>query len=347
MSAPVLPRRFGHRLPAATLVVSLLATTGCDPAPPKQPVPQPVAKVTYLTGFGLLGQEAYMFVARDKGYFRDVGLDVDIQPGAGTGENLKLLLAGKADVAAVDLTGALIAYGAGTRGFTVVTAIHQRSTSCIIALSGRGIAVPRDLEGRTIGYQPGGVNYTLFPVYARLAGLDAARVKWVTVPPPQLRAALGAGSVDAITELVVGKPGVEAAAGGRTAVLLPYSDYLTDLYGNVLAIPAGRRPDIVTRFRDAVLRGLLYAIEHPAEAGQIFAKYQPLYKPAVAEAETALMAAYVRSDRAGVPAGALEPQRVMRSIALLQAAGAVPAGITPEQVVSFDLTPGATPTAGR
>jgi len=345
VSAPVLTRRL--RLPAATLAVSLLATAGCEPAAPQKQGAPPVQKVTYLTGFGLLGQDAYVFVAREKGFFRDVGLEVDIKPGAGTGENLKLLLAGKADFATIDLTGAIIAYGTGARGFTTVAAVHQRSTSCIIALEGRGISGPRDLAGKTIGYQPGGVNYTLFPVYARLAGLDPTTVRWVSVPPPQIRTALAAGTVDAITELVVGKPGVESAAAGRTVVTLPYSDYLTDLYGNALAVPLGFRADTVTRFRDAMMRGLAYAIDHPVEAGQIFAKFQPQYPAKVAEAETALMAAYVRPDRAGVPIGALEPQRVMRSIALLQAAGAVPAGITPDQLVSFNLSPGASATAVR
>ncbi|HET6213823.1 MAG TPA: ABC transporter substrate-binding protein, partial [Micromonosporaceae bacterium] len=152
----------------------MLAPAGCVPAGSGSRSVDTVEQVTYLTGFGLLGQDAYAFLARDKGYFRDVGLDVDIKPGAGTGENLKLLLAGQATFAIVDLTGALLAYGGGARGFTAVAAIHQRSVSCIIALRGSGIAAPRDLAGHTVGYQPGGVNYTLFPVYAKLAGIDAA-----------------------------------------------------------------------------------------------------------------------------------------------------------------------------
>src|SRR5882757_7638640 len=38
-------------------------------------------KVTYITGFGTFGREAYAYVAQDKGYFSDAGVTVTIQPG--------------------------------------------------------------------------------------------------------------------------------------------------------------------------------------------------------------------------------------------------------------------------
>jgi NitT/TauT family transport system substrate-binding protein len=331
------------RIGAATLALTLLTAAGCSPSGTPRSTVDTIDRVTYLTGFGLLGQDSYMFVAREKGFFREAGIEVDIKPGAGTGENLKLLLANRATFAIVDLTGALLAYGKGTRGFTTVAAIHQRSVSCIVTLASAGISAPRDLAGHTIGYQPGGVNYTLFPVYAQLAGLDPATIHWVSMPPPQLRAALASGRVDAITELVTGRPGVEALADGRSAVVLPYSDYLTDLYGNAIATTAqtaASNPDLVRRFRDATLRGLAYVVDHPDEAGQVFARYQPQYRPAVAAAELRLMAPYVRPEQFGRPLGALDEQRVMRSIAVLQGAGALPPGVVPSDVVTFELPPG-------
>ncbi|HEX6499867.1 MAG TPA: ABC transporter substrate-binding protein [Micromonosporaceae bacterium] len=324
------------------LVLAGLLAASCS-APPRPPAERPLTKVTYVTGFGLYGQEAYMVLGQELGFFRRAGLDVTIRPGAGTEANLKLLLAGQADVVIVDVTGALIAYGKGVRGFTTVAAIHQRSESCIITLDNRGISSPKDLAGKRVGYQPGGVNYTLFPVYARLAGIDASRITWVQTPPQRMRALMLSGSLDAATDLVVNKAGIEAAAPGRHAVVLPYSDYLTDLYGNALAVStklAHDNPDLVRRFRDATLAALEYAIDHPDETGRIFAKRQPGYPAQAAAAETALTAPYARSAGAGAPVGAIRPERVARTIALLQSAGAVPEGITPDQVVDFDLAPG-------
>jgi NitT/TauT family transport system substrate-binding protein len=324
-----------HRIAVAVLAVLLVP--GCAHGGARPPVQTAPQKVTYLTGFNVTGQDAFMYLATDKGYFREAGLEVAIQPGAGTGSNLKLLAAGKAQFAVVDMTGALIEYTGGAHDFTVVSAIYQRSVSCIMALAISGITHPKDLEGKRIGYQPGGVNYTLFPVYARLSGVDAAKVQWIQTPPQQLRALLAAGRLDAITEVVVGQPGVQAATG-RPVSVLPYSDYLTDLYGNVLATSTGTAkndPGLVTRFRDAMLKGLRYAIDHPDEAGQTLAHHQPTYKAEAATAEVRLTDPYVRAGTIG----AIEDRRVMQSIALLQAASAIPSGLTPEQVVTFDLTP--------
>jgi len=47
----------------------------------------------------------------------------------------------------------------------------------------------------------------------------------------------------------------------------------------------------------------------------------------------------VKSAASGVPVGALDSQRIARSIALLQGSGQIQAGLTPEKIVDFDLVP--------
>jgi NitT/TauT family transport system substrate-binding protein len=214
-----------------------------------------------------------------------------------------------------------------------IAAVYQRSVSSITALDGSGITRPSDLHGKRIGYAPGGVNFTLFPAYARLAGIDATKVTWQQVDPAQMRGLLAAGKLDAITETVIGTPGVESTAKGRKAVVLAYNDWVTDLYGNVIATRAGTDPELVRRFRAAALKSLAHAIGHPDEAGTAFHKANPTYPEQAATAETALMASYVRAGAGEV--GGLEAGRVARSIALLQGLGAIPAGITPDAVVDF------------
>jgi NitT/TauT family transport system substrate-binding protein len=334
-----------HRLLAAAVAAATLMTVAAcgDGDKPGNASPHNAAdKVNYMTGFGLFGREAYAYVALEKGYFRDAGIEVSIKPGISAGENLKLVVSGQVDFTPVDLTTSLIQAGQGASDFTVIAAIHQRTLTGIMSLEGKGITSPKDLEGKTVGDVAGGVNTMLFATYAKLAGVDASKVKFQQMQPQQLPGALAAGSVDAIGQFVVGKPTVEKVAAGKKAVLLSYSDYLTDLYGNCLTTSkklARENPDLVKRFRDALLKGLEYAINNPAEAAKILVKYQPGQNEAAAAAELALMAAYSRSSGSGVPVGALEGARVARAIALLQGAGAMKAGVTPEQVVSFDLVP--------
>ena len=297
-------------------------------------------KVSFLTGVNIQGRESFIYVAQEKGFFKEVGLDVEVKPGLGSEPNLKLLQAGQVDFATLDISAGLIAYGKGAfTDFTIVSAVQQRNLACLMALSGNGITSPKDLENKKIAYIPGGIVKTLFDTYARLAGIDAKTVKWVIMPPQEMGKGLASGSIDAATQFVVGKPAVELAAKptGKTAVVFPFSDQLVDLYGNGIAVSKKSlrdNPDRVKRFNAAMLKGLQYAIDNPAEAGQIYGKYQKLQPVPVATAEVSLMVPYVKA--ANTPIGSLDEQKIARNIAVLQGAGAIPAGLNAKDVISFD-----------
>jgi NitT/TauT family transport system substrate-binding protein len=332
--------RFTRTFGAAAVVIWLAIASGCGGSDDGGETP--LTKVSFVTGLNIQGRESYIYAAIDKGYFSSAGLEVDVVPGQGTGGNLKLLQSGQADFAVLDITAALIEYAKGQyKDFTVVSAIQQNNLACLMALEGTGVNSPKDLAGKKVGYVPGGVVRTLFDGYAKLAGVDGSTVQWVNIAAQAQPAALAAGQVQAITQFVVGQPQVENVAKGRKAVVLPYSDYLKDLYGNGLGVSrktAREKPDLVKKFNEAMLEGLQYVIEHPDEAGQIYAKYEKLQPAPVAAREVTLMTPYVQVS--GAPIGALSKQRVARNIAILQAAGAIPGPVNPDDVVSFDLAKG-------
>ena len=305
---------------------------------------QALDKITYLTSFGTFGRDAYAYVALEKGYFKNAGFDVTIKPGGGSAEGIKAVVANNAQFTPVDLTGGLLAAGGKDKvtGFTMVSGIQQRTMAAIISLEGQGISSPKDLEGKTLADSPSSVVRNLFPTYAKLANIDYNKVTWVNGTPQTLMGTLASGKVNGIGQFVVGKPTVETIAKGKKAVVLPYSDYLQDLYGNVLITNsqyAKDNPEKVKKFNEALLKGLSDSIDNPAEAGKILQKYVQTANPDGAAAELTLMAPYVRSAAAGVPVGALDAERVARSIAILQGSGQIEAGLKPEQVISFDLVP--------
>jgi NitT/TauT family transport system substrate-binding protein len=311
----------------------------------------PPTKVTLLTSYGVRGRDAYAYVARERGYLRAAGFDVSIEAGAGLAASLRRITiapGGPAEpvFAPVDLTCCLLAAGgpASQRGFTFLAGIHQRTTAAILAPGGGPIGRPADLTGKTIADLPGSTVRDLFPVYARLAGIDATRTTWVTATPQALPARLSGGKIAGVGESVVARGDVEAATRGRTPVVLAYSDQLQDLYGDALAVStayARAHPTRARKFAAALLRGLADAIDDPAAAGAIMHKYVASVSPESAAAELSLLAPYVRSAAAGVPVGALDPNRVARSIAVLQGAAQITPGLTPTDV----LTPALLPTA--
>src|SRR5689334_17025949 len=128
--------------PFATILTITLLLSGCADSADSDDSPQP-EKITYLTAFGAVGRDAFAWVAQEKGYFREAGLEVTIQLGAATGENMKVLAAGRAQFANIDLTGAWILAGKGQApDVRAIAAVHQRSLVSIISLEGSGITEP-------------------------------------------------------------------------------------------------------------------------------------------------------------------------------------------------------------
>jgi NitT/TauT family transport system substrate-binding protein len=301
-------------------------------------------KVTYITSFGNFGRDAYVWVAKQKGYFKDAGIDVTIEPGTGT-TNVQLVASGKAQFTAVDFSGAILQVTKATSPLNIraVGAIQQHSMAAIMALGGTGITAPKDLANKTVADTPGSVVKLLFPTYAKLAGVDSSKVTFITGQAPQLPQMLAGGQVQAIGQFVIGKPTVSAVAGGKDVVVLPYSDFISDLYGNALWTTKSlieSKPDLVKRFRDALLRGLVDALNDPAGAGKTLAAAVPTAKAEAAAAELTLMKSYVEPVPNNGTVGSIDDGRVARMVAILQASGAIPRAVDPNELVDFSMAKG-------
>ncbi|MEV6486399.1 ABC transporter substrate-binding protein [Streptomyces sp. NPDC051576] len=324
--------------------LTLLAAAACDSNSGSKSTSSAKEHITYVTAFGAAGRDAFAWVAEQKGYFRDAGIDVQIELGKAAGENLKALASGKAQFTTLDLTGAMISAGAKNstayRDFRAVLAVHQRTLVSIMAMQGSGIATPKDLKGKRIAAAANSVNQMLFPGYARLAGIDATGVRWIAVQPVQLGPALASGKADALSTFLIGRPTIEKAtvqARSKHVVVFPYSTYLPDLYGNATvtsASLAAKSPDLVKRFRTALLKGLKYTIQHPDEAGKLLHAKHPETDAAAATAEIKLMTPSVTAEGTE-NIGLITETRMQRAIASLQSAGVIQPGMTPQDVVDF------------
>jgi len=298
-------------------------------------------KVTYVTAFGAVGRDSFIWLAKEKGYFRDAGIDVEIQKGAGNVQNLTLLKSDQAQFAALDFTGAIIQSGTGKfTDWRAVAAIHQQTLVSIMTTKDTGITAPADLAGKTVATGSGSVSELLFPAYAKLAKIDAKTVKLQGAQPTALNGLMAKRRVDALSTFLLSQKALENVSK-KEVVVLPYSTYLSDLFGNVIiakpGLIAGNR-DLVKRFTGAALKGLQDAVDHPEEAAAILNKAEPTAAVPAAVGELKAMKPYV-APPGGAPLGHIDEQRVARGIAVLQSAGLMPPGTTPEKVVDFGFVP--------
>jgi NitT/TauT family transport system substrate-binding protein len=323
---------------AATATVAPLVTACSSKSQPAKSAPKSLTKVTYLTGYGTTPREEYAQIAKAEGNFSAAGLDVTIDPGQPSNANITSILGGKAQFASIDFVSAARGFAAVKGAFCVIAAIQNRTLLSMITLKDTGITQPSDLIGKTVATGAQAATQTLYPTYARLAGVagNGSQTKITNADTSALPGLLAQGKVSAIGGYSIDVPTIRKAAGGREPVVLPYARYIGDLYGTVVITTnefAKANPDVVRRFAQAIVQGCQYGVAHPDVAGKdIHGAIEADAAADVAETMT-LMKPYVDN-------GTLDEARVAAGISLLEGAGLVPQNtLTASQLVRFDLGP--------
>jgi NitT/TauT family transport system substrate-binding protein len=86
-----------------------------------------------------------------------------------------------------------------------------------------------------------------------------------------------------------------------------------------------------------MLKALQYTIDHPEEAGALLHAKQPATAADAATAEIKLMTPSVTATDSGSKVGSIDTEHMARAIASLQKAGLIEPGVTPQDVVDFDV----------
>jgi NitT/TauT family transport system substrate-binding protein len=288
--------RVSKRAAVLTMVVAVLAG-GLVGSGASSTGRHQLDSVKYATSFGTFGRDAFVYVAIEKGYFRDAGFDVSVVPGLGT-DNARLLASGQIDYAGSETTGNMVGRVSGGFPVKIVAITSQATQAAIATLVESGITTPKALEGKTLADLPASIVIRLFPFYAKRAGIDPSKVNIVPGTPQTLPSLLATGRADAIGQFTVGVPTLVKAAGGRKVRTFKYSQYLKGLLGNAIVTTDDRvktKPDEVRRFTKAILKGLNYAVQNPGESGYIMQKYVPIADPIAAANELRILKFFVQN----------------------------------------------------
>ena len=156
------------------------------------------AQVTVGLDFTPNAAHAGIYAAVRTGRDRDNGIEIRIRPPAGgSPDSLKLLATRRADIAVLDIHDLGLALERGQE-VVAVGALVQRPLAAVIARGDRGIARPRDLEGRRVGVAGLPSDDAVLRAVVEADGGDFERVRRVTIGFASV-ASLLAGKVDAAT----------------------------------------------------------------------------------------------------------------------------------------------------
>ena len=290
-------------------------------------------EVTLITDFGFNGRHAYFFVAIEKGYYRDVGLDVKVVRGQGSVDAIRQVGANNAIVGFADAGSLVLARGNDQIPVKLLAIVYARPPQAIFCREDSGLKQPKDLEGASIANPAGGATVDMFPIYAKAAGFDAAKVKWVIAGSDALPGLLASNRVPCVGQFTVGEPLLRMQVAPARLVRFAFADAGVSFYGNgIIATDTtiATKSDLLRRFVAATIRGMKDAFADPGEAGRIINKYHPTIDPAVGKGETEAVAelAQVKDQ----PLGMIDPARVDETINVINSVLRLKTAVTSNDV---------------
>ena len=218
------------------------------------------------------GPAAPFFLAIDKGYFKDEGLDVTIDAATGGPlEAINRLSAGSDDMGVADINMLIKVRDAANAPIKALFVVFDKPPYAIIARKSRGIDSPRSLEGKKLGAPAADPAFAQWPIFARINDIDAAKVTIENVGLPVREPMLASGEVDAITGCAFTSY-IDLKSSGVPAddlVVLPMADYGLVLYGDAIMASdrfAQAKPEAARAFLRAYLRALKDTVRNPARA---------------------------------------------------------------------------------
>jgi NitT/TauT family transport system substrate-binding protein len=256
------------------VLVGALLAAGCSGGTAPASGEEVLRTVTLPVGYIPNVQFAPLYVAVEKGYFRQQGLEVAFDYSFET-DAVALVGADELQFAVVSGEQVLLARAQGLP-VVYVAAWYQQYPVAVVSKSGQGIRTPADLAGVRIGL-PGlyGANYIGLEALLFSAGLSDADVTLDSIGFNQVEA-LAADQEQAVSVYAANEP-VQLRAQGYEINEIRVADYV-QLASNGLITnekTIAEDPDLVRRMTAAFLLGLGDTIRDPEEAYQLSLAHVP------------------------------------------------------------------------
>jgi ABC-type nitrate/sulfonate/bicarbonate transport system substrate-binding protein len=241
--------------------------------------PTDAARFTVVLEWSPNTNHAGMYLARDRGWYRDAGLDVRfVEPGDAS--SLQVLAAGRADVA-VSVQEELIPARAEGLPVRSVAALVQHNTSSLVSPKSDKITRPRDLEGKTYGGYGGQLEAALVDKLVDCDGGDPGTVKKVEVGEADYRVGFERDQYDTAW-IFDGWDGIRLADLEHVALdripFIDHTDCIPDWYTPLLATSertTSKRGGDLRAFVAATVRGYQAAMAHPEDAAAALLEAAP------------------------------------------------------------------------
>ena len=277
-------------------VIMLLSLTACGNGKTKNGL----TKITVVLDWTPNTNHTGIYVAQEKGYFKEAGLEVEIvQPPEGGAE--VLVAAGRAQFGVSFQDSMAMALASDDAlPITAVAAVVQHNTSGIISRKGEGIDRPKGMEGHNYATWEGAIELAMIEQIVEDDGGDFSEVELIPSTVTDEISALKTKSVDSIW-IYYGWAGVKMEMEGLATDYFAFADinevfdyYTPVIIGNNAYLEGN--PEESKAFLSALSKGYEFAIENPEEAADILCKGAPELDKELVKASQIYMAEEYKAD---------------------------------------------------
>ncbi len=319
------------------LVVAAVLTFGSGEAFAQS---APTAKASLRLDWKGGGQHAPFYLAKERGYYKDEGIDLDIISGSGSSDVVKQVGSKAVEFGVAD---ALVLVQAAEQRvpLTAVAAYYQRTPIVVLSPQSKAITDPRQLtQGVKLGSKKGSATFQ--GLTALLAANDIPLEKVTLVDIGFGVQPLLVKQVDAMMGFSMNEP-IEAESAGLPVTVMAIADHGVDAYGlMIVSNPEliAKNPSLVKGFLKATARGLSDATKDPAAAVAAVTK-------AVSESDTVretkvldrTLPYFQSEDKGARGPGWQSEERWEHTIAIARKLGLVEHDLSARQLFSNDMLP--------
>jgi putative hydroxymethylpyrimidine transport system substrate-binding protein len=271
-----------------SLLLLLLSACGKEATEKNGGSNEKLQKVSLMLDWYPNAVHSFLFVAEEKGYFKQQGLDVDIQMPADTNDPLKLVAANQIDMAMSYQPQVLVARSEDIPVQSFGAIVRHPLNQLMVHADGP-VHSPKDLAGKTIGYPSIPLDEAIIQTMVKADGGEADKIKMVDVGW-DLIPAMATKKTDALIGGYINHEKLLLEKEGHPMRTLNPADFGVPDYYELVMVASEKglkeKPAVFKKFLAAITAGQKYVQAHPEDGLSILMNHEDKTSPIEKDVET-------------------------------------------------------------
>ena len=279
------------------------------------------------------GPQSWFFLAKDKGYFDEAGIEIVMDQGSGSGAAVGQVAGGAYDVGFGDVNALIrLAATSPEEAPICVYQMYNKPPFAVAVLSSSNIMTAADLEGRKLGGAASDGALKLFPAFANVAGLDTSGIEILNFKSNLREQMLKSEQVEGVfgyVNTIRFSAKLSGMDPDKDIRFISYGDYGMDLYSNGMIVSkqlVAEKPDVVKGMVSAINKGVADTLADLDAAVDAVAAREPLINKVIEKERliATLQDEMNHPELATTGLGAVDPDRFKQAIDLVVKADGLP-----------------------